>query len=298
MREIRVYHVDAFTTQRFGGNTAGVVLDAEKLTEDEMQSIAKELNLPESVFLLPSNNEEVDYKVKFFTPAEEINFCGHATVGLTWLLATEFGLADKKEGIVLETNIGKVPVVWHTENGKIIDVEMTQVSPKTQDITIDLEVLSQLIGVEAESIDLNYPIKLANTGNWHLLVPMKDQMNIDKAMPDLAALGKHNKEHNISTTHLYTFNTSKECEIYTRDFAPGIGIPEDPVTGAANGALAGFLYLEGFIPKSETTHLKIAQGDAVGRPGTLYVTVIPNKSEPVIKVAGAATITIRGILTI
>lgn len=298
MREIRVYHVDAFTTQKFGGNTAGVVLDAEKLTEDEMQSIAKELNLPESVFLLPSNNEEVDYKVKFFTPAEEINFCGHATAGLTWLLATEFGLAEKKEGIVLETNIGKVPVVWHKKDGKIIDVEMTQVSPKTQDITIDLEVLSQLIGVKATSIDLNYPIKLAYTGNWHLLVPMKDQMDIDNAVPDLAALVKHNKEHNISTTHLYTFNTSKECELYTRDFAPGIGIPEDPVTGAANGALAGFLYLEGFISQSETTHLKIAQGDAIGRPGTLYVTVIPNESEPVIKVAGAATITIRGILTI
>lgn len=298
MREIRVYHVDAFTTEKFGGNTAGVVLDAGKLTEVEMQSIAKELNLPESVFLLPSNNEDVDYKVKFFTPTEEINFCGHATVGLTWLLATEFGLAEKKEGIVLKTNIGNVPVVWHKKDGTIIDVEMTQVSPKTKDITIDLEELSQLIGVKSASIDLTYPIKLANTGNWHLLVPMKDQMDIDNAMPDLAALAKHNKEHNISTTHLYTFNTLKECELYTRDFAPGIGIPEDPVTGAANGALAGFLYLEGVIPQSETTHLKIAQGDAIGRPGTLYVTVIPNESEPVIKVAGAATITIRGILTI
>lgn len=298
MKEIRVYHVDAFTTEKFGGNTAGVVLDAEKLTEDEMQSIAKELNLPESVFLLPSNNEDIDYKVKYYTPAEEINFCGHATVGLTWLLATEFGLAEKKEGIVLETNIGKVPVVWHKENGNIMEVEMTQVTPKTQDFTIDLEELSQLIGVKTESIDPTYPIKLANTGNWHLLVPMKNQMDIDNAMPDLAALGKHNKEHNISTTHLYTFNTLKEFDLYTRDFAPGIGIPEDPVTGAANGALAGLFYLEGVIPQSETTHLRIAQGDAIGRPGMLYVTVIPNESGPVIKVAGAATITIRGILTI
>lgn len=298
MREIRVYHVDAFTTKRFGGNTAGVVLDADKLTEDEMQNIAKELNLPESVFLLSSKNAEVDYKVKYFTPTEEINFCGHATVGLTWLLATEFGLAKKKEGIVLETNIGNVPVVWHQENGNIVNVEMTQVTPKTQDFSIDLEELSRLIGVKTESIDPTYPIKLANTGNWHLLVPMKNQMDIDNALPDFTALGKHNREHNISTTHLYTFNTPKEHHLYTRDFAPGIGIPEDPVTGAANGALAGFLYLENMIPQKETTHLKIAQGDAIGRPGTLYVTVIPNESEPIIKVAGAATITIRGVLTI
>lgn len=298
MREIRVYHVDAFTTQKFGGNTAGVVLDAEKLTENEMQNIAKELNLPESVFLLPSQNDDVDYKVKFFTPSEEINFCGHATVGLTWLLATEFGLAEKKEGIVLETNIGNIPVLWHAEDGKLIDVEMTQVVPQTQEIAIDLELLSQLIGVKVESIDLDYPIKLANTGNWHLLVPIKDQKSIDEATPDLAALAKHNRERTISTTHLYTFNTEKDVDLYTRDFAPGIGIPEDPVTGAANGALAGFLYLEGFISQTETTNLKIAQGDAIGRPGTLYVTVIPNGAEPTIKVAGAATITIRGILTI
>lgn len=297
MREIRVYHVDAFTTAKFGGNTAGIVLDAEKLTEIEMQCIAKELNLPETVFLLPSNHEETDFKVKYFTPAEEINFCGHATVGLTWLLAHEFGLAEKKDGIVLETNIGHVPVVWYKQDGKIVNVEMTQIRPKTQDFKIDLEVLSQLIGVKAASIDLTYPIKLANTGNWHLLVPIKNETEIDNAMPDLAALAKHNKEFNISTTHLYTFNTSKDCDLYTRDFAPGIGIPEDPVTGAANGALAGFLYLEGFISQSETTNLTIAQGDAIGRPGVLYVTVIPNESEPVIKVAGAATITIRGILT-
>lgn len=298
MREIKVYHLDAFTTQKFGGNTAGVVLDAEQLTEKEMQNIAKELNLPESVFLLPSENKDVDYRVKYFTPTEEIDFCGHATVGLTWLLSTEFGIAENQDGIVLETNIGNIPVVWHIEGGQVVSVEMTQVVPKTKDIAIDLNELSHLIGVKTEQINLNYPIKLANTGNWHLLVPIKEQKDIDEATPDMTALAKHNKEHAISTTHLYTFNTIKDVDIYTRDFAPGIGINEDPVTGSANGALAGFLYLEGFISQTETTTLKIAQGDAIGRPGTLNVTVIPNGKEPTIKVAGAATITIRGILSI
>lgn len=298
MKEIRVYHVDAFTSQKFGGNTAGVVLDAEKLTDAEMQNIAKELNLPESVFLLPSTNEEVDYKVRFFTPTEEINFCGHATVGLTWLLATEMGLANEKDSIIFETNIGNIPVIWHKENGTLKTVEMTQISPKTEDFEIRLDLLSSLIGVKEESIDLNLPIKLASTGNWHLLVPMKNKEDIDQAEPDLSSLAKHNKEHHISTTHLYTFNTNNEYDLYTRDFAPGIGINEDPVTGAANGALAGFLFLEGIISKDETTKLKIAQGNAIGRPGTLYVTVIPDNDSAIIKVAGEATITIRGILSI
>ncbi len=298
MRDIRVYHVDAFTTEKFGGNAAGVVLDGDLLTEDEMQNIAKELNLPESVFLLTAHDKEADYRVKYFTPTDEVNFCGHATVGLTWLLATELGLAKEKTGVVLETKIGHVPVVWHEENGKVIDVEMTQVTPKTRDFMIDLEELSDMIGVSSDRIDRSYPIKLANTGNWHLLVPMKHQQDIDQAAPNLAALGKMNKEQNITTTHLYTFHTTKEVDLYTRDFAPGIGIPEDPMTGAANGALAGYLYVEGIISQQETTRLNIAQGDAIGRPGILRITVIPNESKPVIKVAGAAVITIRGVLTI
>ncbi|PRS11587.1 PhzF family phenazine biosynthesis protein [Bacillus pumilus] len=298
MRDIRVYHVDAFTTEKFGGNAAGVVLDGDLLTEDEMQNIAKEFNLPESVFLLPAHDKEADYRVKYFTPTEEVNFCGHATVGLTWLLAMELGLAKEKTGVVLETKIGNVPVVWHEENGKVIDVEMTQVTPKTRDFMIDLEELSDMLGISSDRIDPSYPIKLANTGNWHLLVPMKTQQDIDQATPNLAALGKMNKEQNITTTHLYTFHTTKECDLYTRDFAPGIGIPEDPVTGAANGALAGYLYLEGIISQQETTLLHIAQGNAIGRPGILRITVIPNESKPVIKVAGAAVITIRGVLTL
>ncbi|KJF46623.1 MULTISPECIES: PhzF family phenazine biosynthesis protein [Bacillus] len=298
MKDIRVYHVDAFTTEKFGGNAAGVVLDGEWLTEDEMQNIAKELNLPESVFLLPAHDEKADYRVKYFTPTEEVNFCGHATVGLTWLLATELDMAKEKSGVVLETKIGHVPVVWHEENGKVVDVEMTQVTPKTRDFIIDVEELSDILGISSDRIDPSYPIKLANTGNWHLLVPLKHQHDIDQAAPNLAALGKMNKEQDITTTHLYTFQSTKDCDLYTRDFAPGIGIPEDPVTGAANGALAGYLYLEGIIPQQETTHLRIAQGDAIGRPGLLRITVIPNETKPVIKVAGAAVITIRGVITL
>lgn len=298
MRELKVYHVDAFTTEKFGGNTAGVVLGAEQLAEAEMQSIARELNLSETVFVLPSGHADADYRVRYFTPAEEIDFCGHATVGLTWLLATEYQLAETKAGVVLQTNIGLIPVVWHTDDGQVTKVEMTQIAPKTRDFPVDLQELAQLAGIAPDRIDPEYPIKLASTGNWHLLIPVKEEKDIDCAAPDMTALANHNRQHHITTTHLYTFRTTAGRDIYTRDFAPGIGIHEDPVTGAANGALAGFLYLEGLIAQDEPTRLTIGQGDAVGRPGTLYVTVIPGEQGPTIKVAGAAVITIRGLLTL
>lgn len=299
MRNIRVYHVDAFTDQPFTGNTAGVVLDAEQLTGEEMQKIARELNLSESIFLLPSDQADIDYKVRYFTPTEEIPFCGHATIGLTWLLATELGLSQQQDGVVLGTGAGAIPVVWHQENGHVQRVEMTQITPQIKALPVDLQALSQMIGVPVDAIDPAYPIQLAHTGNWHLLIPVHTQQAIDQANPDLIALSQHNRQHQIATTHLYTFTPDQEYDLYTRDFAPAIGIAEDPVTGAANGALTGFLYVNGIIPQDQTTTLKIAQGHAIGRPGLLYVQAIPNGVDtPIIKVAGAATITIRGELSI
>lgn len=300
MRNIRVYHVDAFTDQPFTGNTAGVVLDAEQLTGEEMQKIARELNLSESIFLLPSDQADIDYKVRYFTPTEEIPFCGHATIGLTWLLATELGLSQQQDGVVLGTGAGAIPVVWHQEHGHVQRVEMTQITPQIKSLPIDLQALSQMIGVPVDAIDPSYPIQLAHTGNWHLLIPVHTQQAIDQATPDLTALSKHNKEYQIATTHLFTFTPDAEndYDLYTRDFAPAIGIVEDPVTGAANGALTGYLYLNHIIPQDQITQLKIAQGRAIGRPGFLYVQAIPNGDHPIIKVAGTATITIRGTLDI
>ncbi|MDQ0271870.1 PhzF family phenazine biosynthesis protein [Cytobacillus purgationiresistens] len=294
MKNIRVYYVDAFTSTKFEGNTAGVVLDAELLSLGEMQKIAKELNLPETVFLLPSTSEDADYKVKYFSPTHEVNFCGHATVGLAWILLSELGLKDQLNPLTFETNIGNIPVAWAEENGQLQSVEMTQVKPSIKSIEINVKEISRLTGVKEESIDYTYPIKLANTGNWHLLIPVTDFEAINEAVPNLADLAKFNKELNISTTHLFTFHTEDGHDLYTRDFAPAIGIPEDPVTGAANGALAGYLFSEGIISQSEITRMKIAQGNAIGRPGTLYVTVIPEADGPIIKVGGSAIISLRG----
>lgn len=296
MKKIRVYHVDAFTSAAFGGNPAGVVPDAGDLTVQEMQKIANELNLPESAFLMPSNHPEADYRIRFFTPKEEINFCGHATVGSAWLLATEFGWAEKAEQVRFETNVGLVPVTWNKSEGKISGATMTQIAPKVGEIASEKQELARLVGIAPEDIDERYPIKLGNTGNWHLLIPVKTRAAIDAARPNLDELARLNRSFNVSTTHLFTFDAKEGYDLYTRDFAPAVGIPEDPVTGAANGALAGYLILEGILAHDRTHRLKIGQGDAVGRPGTLHVTITPGDAAPVIQVEGAAHVTIEGTL--
>ncbi|PCD84948.1 PhzF family phenazine biosynthesis protein [Lysinibacillus fusiformis] len=293
-KKIEFYYVDAFTTETFGGNPAGVIPNAENLTDEEMQKIANELNLSETAFLLPSTNANANYKIRYFTPTKEVDFCGHATLATAWLMATKYNWIDKDDKIVFESNIGLIPVKWLMENNQLTRVSMTQVRPQVKSIDISPAVVADLVGILETDIDDRYPIKIANTGVPHLMVPVKTRQAIDQAEPNLNELKKMNNDFNISTTHLFTFDTNGQFDIYTRDFCPNIGIDEDPVTGAANGALGGYLYLENILAQQERHQLMIGQGHTINRPGILYVTITPDAENAVIEVAGAAVVSIEG----
>ncbi|KGA80481.1 PhzF family phenazine biosynthesis protein [Lysinibacillus fusiformis] len=295
-KKIEFFYVDAFTTETFGGNPAGVIPNAENLTDEDMQKIANELNLSETAFLLPTSNADANYKIRYFTPTKEVDFCGHATLGTAWLMATKYNWIDKDDKIVFESNIGLIPVKWLMENNQLTRVSMTQVRPHVKSIDISPAVVANLVGIHETEIDDRYPIKIANTGVPHLMVPVKTRQAIDQAEPNLNELKKMNNDFNISTTHLFTFDTNGQFDIYTRDFCPNIGIDEDPVTGAANGALGGYLYLENILAQQERHQLMIGQGHTINRPGILYVTITPDAETAVIEVAGAAVVSIEGII--
>lgn len=295
MREYAVFHVDAFTDTPFGGNPAGVVPEADGLSAKEMKQIARELNLSETAFLTPSTHGQADYKVRYFTPTEEIDFCGHATIGLSWVLATQYGWAEKAAQVRLETNIGLVPVDWMKEGETLKAVVMTQVAPQTAEVSVNRLDIARMIGISSDELEQQYPIRLAYTGNWHLLVPVKSRSAVDGALPKWSELEALNRELKVSTTHLFTFDRDEASDdLYTRDFAPAVGIAEDPVTGSANGALAGYLILEGLLSSDQVHQLTIAQGDAMGRPGRLKVTITPGWPVPTIQVGGSAVLTISG----
>ncbi|WP_029422779.1 PhzF family phenazine biosynthesis protein [Alicyclobacillus macrosporangiidus] len=296
MREVLVYHVDAFTNRRFGGNPAGVVPDATGLTDDDMQNIARELNLSETAFLTPDQRRG-DYRIRYFTPKSEIDFCGHATIGASWVLATEFGWKTRTSGIAFHTNVGVVPVEWaFNQEGDVDNVFMRQVAPRVRNTEVSPEEVARIVGINVSDIGSNYPIRLGYTGNWHLLVPVASRAAIDAAQPHLTELAEMNTKQQAVTTHLFTFAEEGEpYDIYTRDFGPAVGIPEDPVTGAANGALAGYLVLEGILNSEQRHSLRIAQGDSMGRPGMVFVDIVPGDS-PEIRVGGAAVITVTGQL--
>lgn len=291
---MKVFHVDAFTDEKFSGNPAGVVPEALTLTKAQMQQIARELNLSETAFLIPTTNGNADFRILYFTPQTEVDFCGHATLAAAWIIATE--TEWKKESVHFETNIGIVPVEFKYEDQNLLRAYMTQAKPKTKEINIDIDELASILGLQKTDFDQTLPIKLASTGNWHLLVPIKTRKGIDNAVPNFSLLKKHNENQNIITTHLFTFDCDIEgCLLYTRDFAPAVGVDEDPFTGSANGALAGYLALEQ-LGQVNTTSYSIAQGHIVGRSGYCHVRIEHIGNQPTVKIGGVAVKTISGFV--
>lgn len=294
-----MYLVDAFTASPFGGNPAGVIPEADGLTDEQMQQIAREIHASETAFVF-RDADQGDVNIRYFTPTDEIDFCGHATVAASWILATEYGWGEKAERVVLSTKIGLVPVAWQKENETLIAVEMTQVPPQVKDAPIEVVELCRLLGISTADVDDRYPIRLAYTGNWSLLVPLRTRRAVDASTPLFDELTTMNREHGISGVHLFTWDTDglvepvsgSRYDLYTRDFSPAVGILEDPVTGSANGALVGCLALVGAV--NMPASLTIAQGHSMGRPGTLYARVAAGQEAPIVQIGGRAVPVIRG----
>lgn len=277
MRSFPVYHVDAFTAHPFGGNPAGVVLDAQGMTTAQMQLVARELGHSETAFVLPS--KDADYGIRFFTPAREVDLCGHATVATAWVLASEGRL--KRGRARQETNLGVLDLDIDRDR-----VMMEQVPPKVEPVELNRNDLAAVLGIE--SIDPELPVQKASTGNWSLMVPMPGQKEINLCQPRFTELAALNLELGVLGTHLFTIEEAGT--IYARHFAPACGVNEDPVTGTANGALGGYLVLNEIAKGPE---FRVRQGDAIGRPGEL--TVYATAKE--VRVGGRAVIVSRGSIT-
>lgn len=251
-----MYIYDAFT-DRVGKGNRTALIEAGGLSDERMQEIARELGYAESLFYQ-------GLKLRYFSPQEEIDFCGHASLAFIW----HRGLEKKRQGEVLLTPVGEIPVFYTYKGDKLHRVWMLQSPHKTRELPFDEKKLLEALGISSSDLDRNYPLKLAYTGNWDLFVPLKGAQLIDSLSPDMAGLKELNLSMGVLSTHIYTMEEGEDYHIYTRDFAPACGIPEDPVTGSANGALYGLLLEEGLIDGS--SEFIFGQGHALGLEGRVY----------------------------
>ena len=277
MRTFRYVVADVFTDTPLAGSPVAVFTDARALEADEMQRLARELNLSESVFVLPAEAEG-HARIRIFTPGIELKFAGHPTLGTAFVLAGPMQLVE----IRLETGMGIVPVVLDRDDGRIVFGRMEQPLPSWEPYSQEAALLSA-VGLERSEL----PVELYDNGARHVYVALASPEDVAGLRPDLSALADLPAVLGISCF------AGEGSSWKTRMFAPAGGVTEDPATGSAAGPLAVHLARHGRIAFGE--EIEISQGAEIGRPSTLYARVDGSAEQlERVEVGGSAVIVARG----
>ena len=304
LRTLKFYQADVFTVQPFGGNPVAVFPNAQGLTDFELQQIAREMNLSETVFVLPPTDEAAVVRLRIFTPTQEIPFAGHPVLGTFYVLA-QLGLIAVTEGVtrvMQECNIGLFPVEIHAREGQITRVVMTQPKPLflgSMDETEDLFHIAKALGLpKYQIVDTKAPVMVVSTGLPVVIVPVRALTAVRSIEPDASAIVDMCERFGTNGILVYTTMTVEDhATVHTRMFAPAIGILEDPATGSASGAMGAYLVHNGLVEVGPLTEIIIEQGYEIGRPSRILVQVESDDDAiQTVKVGGQVVMVVEGTL--
>jgi trans-2,3-dihydro-3-hydroxyanthranilate isomerase len=277
VRRFRYVVADVFTDTPLTGNQLAVFTDARDLTSEDMQSLAREMNFSETVFVLPPSSPEADVRIRIFTPVLELPFAGHPVLGAAFVL----GLPLQKVVINLETASGVVPVELERDGARIVFGWMQQPIPHWEPADNEQGILAAL-GIPSSGL----PVERYELGPGHVYVELVSADDVAAVEPDLGALER-------ATGDGVNCFARDGSGWKTRMFAPSHGVAEDPATGSAAGPLALHLARHGRIAFGE--QIEITQGVEINRPSKLYARV-DGSAESVerVTVGGAAVVVARG----
>ncbi|HXQ68970.1 MAG TPA: PhzF family phenazine biosynthesis protein, partial [Pyrinomonadaceae bacterium] len=308
MPSFRFVQFDVFTDKAFCGNPLAVFPEAEGISDERMMQIAREMNLSETVFVLPADKENVLRRLRIFTPMREIPFAGHPIVG-TWTALAQEDVVPLPEGgtgwqrIFHEVGIGVLPVDIEFKDGKPVQVEMTQgkfqILAEIDDGQEQAE-LARALGLAREDLDESLPIQVITTGLSCLAVPVRSLADLRDVHINSNLLAEIYQRHGGTGCHAFTRETLEvgASRAHARFFAPADNIPEDPATGSACGALGAYLVHHGGLnlePEDGRYKFVIEQGDFIHRPSRINLNVkgaAGNVEE--VKVGGPAVLVARG----
>ncbi|HYG79099.1 MAG TPA: PhzF family phenazine biosynthesis protein [Pyrinomonadaceae bacterium] len=276
MRKLRYHIVDVFTDRPFGGNPLAVVTNGRGISSELMQSIAKELNLSETTFVLPPDDPANDYRVRIFTPSAELPMAGHPTVGTSFVLAREhmIRLGGDEVTIKLEEGVGTIPVDITFKGGAPDLIWMRQPLPTFGPRFDDASAIAEMLSVPPEALDETLPVEVVSCGVPFLFVPLKSleaarsiRFRVDVWERSLGG---------FATSMVFVFTKETELPgstVHSRMFAPGMGILEDPATGGASGPLGCYLVRHKVFPAAQRAEFTSEQGVEMGRPSIIQIVV-------------------------
>jgi len=294
MKKRIIYQIDSFTKVRFKGNPAGVVVNADGLTDIQMQRIARELNNSETAFLFSPDDTTCDGVIRYFTPKAEVPTCGHATIAAMYAKAVEENL----DSCILryKTKIGVLPFEIIRENNDY-RVIMTQgkfeLSPSFDEDST--QKLLTALGLETSDRDERCPIQIATTGHSKVMIGIKSRKKLNDLTPNYYNLAELSSQIHCNGFFIFTFDSDCEDVLTSgRMFAPAIGINEDPVTGNANGPLGGYLVKNKLVGYKDVFEFNGRQGEKIDRLGVVNVKVKIENGEPSrIQIKGDAIVIFR-----
>jgi len=292
------WRIDVFTDTPLTGNPLAVFPRATGLSPAEMLAIAREMNISETTFVFPANNPSANYRNRIFTPAGEIPFAGHPSIGTAYVAALE-GLVPHPDGssvIYQELEIGVLPLELICEGGQVKKVIMTQGEPSLGAEVKNVEALADALGVRVKDVGPKGLIpQIAATGIQSLQVPLRSLDIVKELDPDLRALKKVLSKFGEEVV-CYTFSleaVAPDAAVHARGYVPDLGI-EDPATGSAAGACGAYLAANGKLPAPTFI---VEQGMEIHHASRIEVTVEMEDGKPkVIRVGGQIAPLIRGSL--
>jgi trans-2,3-dihydro-3-hydroxyanthranilate isomerase len=294
-RAYRYSVVDVFTETPLEGNPLAVFLDGSGLTDGEMQRIARELNLSETVFVFPPSRADCLARLRIFTPAAEMPFAGHPTLGTVFALVQAGRIPPGTREFDLEEKVGAVPIRVEREADPF--VAWLRTPPIVLGPAFERIACARALGLEESDLLDGYPVEAGSAGPAFLYVPVRDRAAVDRAFLDAPALLRAVAGH-PSGAAAFVFALAPEG-VYARMFARELGVMEDPATGSATGPLGAYLVKHGLLPARDGARFTNEQGVKMGRRSLLHGIVRMRGAElDTIEIGGSAVALIEATLTL
>src|SRR5688500_1975882 len=289
-------HYDVFTGEPLLGNQLAVFPDARGLSTAQMQAIAREINFSETTFILPAERADTDIRMRIFTPAVEMPMAGHPTVGSTFALAHAGVIAPGRTRFVFGLNVGPTPVDLEWDGGRVRFVWMTQGRPTFGAPVTDRAAVAAALGLRVDDLVDDLPVQEVSCGVSYLLVALRDRAAVDRATGDSVAMlelpglsrahpaillfahqggvvGRVPPEAIALSAGAVAKAEGGPVELYSRMFAPSLGVVEDPATGSAAGPLGCYLLQHGLVTTDEARQMTNVQGVKMGRTSRIHMAI-------------------------
>lgn len=276
--------LDVFASAKYTGNQLAVCLNAEDLTDRQMQQIAREINFSETTFVTSPEPVDRGYDTRIFTPTVELPFAGHPTLGTAFAVQQEL-IKQSIERVNLNYQVGQIPVDFNYINGEPDILWMHQQSPQFYD-ALAVENLATVIGVAVSDIDPRYPIEPVSTGLPFIVIPLTNLAAVSRAKLNLELYAR--VVANLPAQAILIFcpeTIDRQRQLHVRVFTECFGIPEDPATGSANGCLAAYLAKHQYFGSADLD-ITVEQGVEMGRASLLYLRARHNDPSYSISVGG------------